>query len=401
MLIPTSRPSPSGQIFAKAMLLYESGDNQGARALCRKIEAADSRFGGAHYLLGLIALAEESFSEAGRRLDRAIALTPDIPALHHQRARARKGMKRWAQAIADFDAALALAPNFAEAWILRGDCWRELKKPGEAADSYVCAIEHGADSAALRFTIGELLRESGRKGEAATHYRQARILDPEDKFGAGLALATLENSAVPPEATKAHIRALFDHFAQRFDQTLRGDLAYRGPEIIKAAIETLETTDLRILDLGCGTGLCGEAIRPFAKTLDGVDLSPLMIEKAAKRGIYDYLEAGEAVEFLNASQAKYELIVAGDVLVYLGDLDPIFSAAFIALKPGGRFIFTVEESETEAYRLGTTQRFAHSAVYIKEIAKKNSLSLLSIINVSIRQEAKKPVAGLLGILDKL
>jgi predicted TPR repeat methyltransferase len=400
MLIPTSRPSPSGQLFAEAMRLHESGDNEGARALCRKIEAADSRFGGAHYLLGLIALMEERYSEALRRFDKAIAITPGVPALHHQRARARKGMKRWKPAIADFDAALALAPNFAEAWILRGDCWRELKKPSEAADSYLQALEHGSDSAALQFTTAELLRESGRKAEAARHYRQALTLDPEDKFGTGLALSALEGSIVPAEAPQAHIRALFDHFAERFDKTLRGELAYRGPEIIKAAVETLGAKDLSILDLGCGTGLCGEILRPFARRLDGVDLSSRMIEKAAERGLYESLCAEDAVEYLRANQAKYDLIAAGDVLVYFGDLMPVLSAAFVSLKPGGRFIFTVEKSEGEAYRLGTTQRFAHSSPYIEETAQTAGFTLLSLFAVSTRQEAGAPVPGSLVILEK-
>ncbi len=387
-------------MFAEAMRLYESGDNEGARALCRKIEAADSRFGGAHYLLGLIALTEERYSEALRRFDKAITITPGIPALHHQRARARKGMKRWKPAIADFDAALALAPNFAEAWILRGDCWRELKKPSEAADSYLRAIEQGSDSAALRFTTAELLRESGRKVEAAEHYRQALALDPDDKFGAGLALAALEGSIVPAEAPKAHIRALFDHFAERFDKTLRGDLAYKGPEIIKAAVEALEAKELSILDLGCGTGLCGEALRPFAKNLDGVDLSSRMIEKAAERGIYDRLEAGDAIEFLNAHASEYDLIAAGDVLVYFGDLKPVFAAAFAALAPGGRLIATVEKGEGEGYGIGAEQRFSHSKAYVDQMAKESGFSILSTIDVSTRQEAGRPVLGLFFILEK-
>ena len=67
------------------------------------------------------------------------------------------------------------------------------------------------------------------------------------------------------------------------------DLGYRAPQILRSLAEMLMIGldgPLDILDLGCGTGLAGEAFKSLARRLDGIDLSPLMIERAKGRGIY-------------------------------------------------------------------------------------------------------------------
>ena len=74
-----------------------------------------------------------------------------------------------------------------------------------------------------------------------------------------------------------------------------GQLGYAAPQILLdlAAMVMPGRERLSILDLGCGTGLAGAAFRPLAARLDGIDLSPAMIEKARARGIYDHLAVAD------------------------------------------------------------------------------------------------------------
>src|SRR5439155_27388275 len=104
-----------------------------------------------------------------------------------------------------------------------------------------------------------------------------------------------------------------------------------------------------ILDAGCGTGLCGEHVRPFARRLVGVDLSLEMLKRAGVRKLYDDLILGELTAFVGAAPAAWDLVVSADTLVYFGDLAPVMAAALRGLRPGGHLVFTVDRaSEAEA-----------------------------------------------------
>ena len=111
-------------------------------------------------------------------------------------------------------------------------------------------------------------------------------------------------------------RRLFDSYANRFDHHLQQNLDYHVPEQMVAAVSALwDGKPLDVLDLGCGTGLCGPLVRPMARTLSGVDLSPAMIEMAKKRGIYDHLEIGNLIDSMKLSTGKHDLLLCTDVLI--------------------------------------------------------------------------------------
>ena len=102
---------------------------------------------------------------------------------------------------------------------------------------------------------------------------------------------------------------------------------------------------MRVLDLGCGTGLAGAAFRSRAAYLSGVDLSPAMIEKARARDIYDALAVGDLETALAQEGPAFDLILAADTLVYLGDLAPVFGVIATHLSPDGYFLFTAEAQD--------------------------------------------------------
>jgi predicted TPR repeat methyltransferase len=141
--------------------------------------------------------------------------------------------------------------------------------------------------------------------------------------------------------------------------------------------------------------------RTKAKHLDGVDLSPAMIEKAQARGIYDNLQVGDLQTALSAPGPHYDLILAADTLVYLGDLTTVFHAAYARLAPEGYFLFTVEKAQGGGFELGPKRRWRHSEAYLRRLAAQAGLGVVGLVAATPRHEAKRPVEGFAVALARL
>ena len=186
--------------------------------------------------------------------------------------------------------------------------------------------------------------------------------------------------------------------------------AYRAPALLLAAITdhcARRGRRLRfgaVLDLGCGTGLAGAAIRPVCDWLVGVDLSPAMIAKARQKGLYDRLETAEIGAFMAAeldAAPRYHLILATDVLPYVGDLAPIMTQAASLLYAGALFGFTVETHAGEGIALGEKLRYAHSEANVREAVVAAGLVLHALEHASTRDEGRAPVPSLVAIAGRV
>lgn len=268
---------------------------------------------------------------------------------------------------------------------------------GAAEDLARQALEIAPGFAAAWFALGEAQEAQGRRAEAAQAYGRAAALRPDDPFGAGARQARCAG-ATPDGLAPAYVRALFDDYAGRFDAHLTGALAYRGPALLRAA--TGERRFAQALDLGCGTGLSGEAFRDLCDRIDGCDLSPAMIAKARAKGIYDSLEADDLLAFLGRRPAgRCDLALAADVFVYLGDLAPVFAACARALRPGGLFAFTVQAVEGGAWRLLDDLRFGHSRAWLAGVLAEAGFSA-RIEEVSSRRDRGRDVPGFLVVATR-
>ena len=193
----------------------------------------------------------------------------------------------------------------------------------------------------------------------------------------------------------------FDSFADVFDAKLVGVLGYDVPEKLCSAVRRITPAGRKYiaLDAGCGTGLCGPLLRPFVNRLTGVDLAPKMLEQAAKRGVYDELLREELISFLNRSPRRFDLIVAADVAIYIGDLLPVFTAAANAIQPGGLLAFSTEFWSGDSYRLQPSGRFAHSPAYVRSLAAPHFHEQICESS-TIRLEAGSRVPGHLFVFVK-
>jgi predicted TPR repeat methyltransferase len=158
-----------------------------------------------------------------------------------------------------------------------------------------------------------------------------------------------------------------------------------------------------MLDLGCGTGLSGEAFRPLVEWMEGVDLSPGMIEQARRKNLYDRLDTGDLTESLDKhlrADARFNLIVAADVFVYCADLTLIATMAADLLADAGLFAFTVETHEGGGVVLGPKLRYAHGERHVRDALEAAGLAVLRLQPVSTRMEAGERVPGLLIVASR-
>ena len=271
-----------------------------------------------------------------------------------------------------------------------------------AADLFEQALERAPSWAAAWFALGETREKLGDLDGAAAAFGATVAVDPADAHGAAARLALIGHRGVPNVLPQAYVARLFDDYAPRFDKHLTKNLFYRGPALIGAALDAVAPGRrfASAVDLGCGTGLVGEALRGRIDYLTGVDLSPAMIAKARERGVYDRLIVGDATALLMCEPlGVFDLIVAADALVYVGDLAPLFDAAGPALVADGLFAFSVETFVGDGFRLEPTMRFAHARSYVEATASDSGLRPLLVQSAWARREAGADVPGLICVFE--
>lgn len=263
------------------------------------------------------------------------------------------------------------------------------------------ALAATPDDAALHLRLAGALRMARDDVGAAVAARRSFAIDGNE--AAGYFLAGIGDGTVPARTPDSVVTALFDQYAATFDQHLVGRLRYRAPEVVAAAVRAARGADTApgdILDAGCGTGLAAPFLRPFARRLDGIDLSPRMIEAARAKGLYDALDVAELIAALAARPARYDAIVACDVIVYFGDLGPVFTAAHAALRPGGLLAFSAERGEGTGWRLLPEGRYAHAPAYVAATAATTGFALRAAEPAVLRTEAGADVTGIVTVLAR-
>ena len=244
---------------------------------------------------------------------------------------------------------------------------------GESVDAVLAARALGDDQSDLLEAAATLLARA-RRPEAALCVARRRLELAPSSASARYLVQVLSDAAAITRCPPEYVAEGFDALADHFDAKLVGLLGYDVPEklcaMAGAALPPGGVSEA--LDAGCGTGLCGPLIRPLAARLTGVDLSPRMLERAEIRNVYDVLACGDLVAFLARAERRFDLIVAADVFIYLGDLAPVFAAAAAALRPGGVLAFSTELLAPAAagpahagYLAMPTGRFAHAPAYVR------------------------------------
>ena len=385
---------------------HAAGDLAGAEARYAAVLSATPGNADALNLLGVVAQQRGDLPRALALIGRALSLQPGSPVFLASMGGALAAAGRLEEAVRALRAALQRRPKDAISLRNLGQALCALGQPAAALAPLRRAVGLQPDRAEPQLALAHACREAGDLAGAVAAARAALPLAgaAELRDQAEFFLAALGQGAVPARAPAAYVRDLFDQYAPRFEAALAGRLDYRTPRELAALLaEAGVTADAsrRVLDLGCGTGLSGQALAPFAARLEGLDLSPRMLAEAARSGLYAALHEADLLDFLPAHPAAFDLVAAADVLNYLGALGTALAALAAALVPGGIAAFSVELAEEGAdVVLGEGMRFRHAAGPLLAQCAAAGLRVLAQRRAVLRQERGQPVAGLLLVLRR-
>ena len=270
----------------------------------------------------------------------------------------------------------------------------------EAIQSFQRVLAIQPDEAVAHAYLSRLFISDNDLPQATRHLRHYLRLVPEDHIGARMLLAYTGAEAVPERPAPAYLTRLYDNYAASYDQKLVNSLRYQCPQLIRAALERHCRDKVAILDLGCGTGLCGQAVSSMASRLDGVDLSPQMLAKARQRAVYNELAVGDLYPFLEKKAGCYDVIVAAGVFEHIGDPRHVFRAAFGALRDSGLFVFTAEDNPTQKLSVNSSGYYMHGRAYLAERATQCGFAVSSLESATLRFDNDAPVRGLCVVLSK-
>jgi predicted TPR repeat methyltransferase len=316
------------------------------------------------------------------------------------RVRALIAADRPHEAVAVAREAAVLHPSAATAIVALGDALLAAGHVATAIGEFQRALRIDPDLAPARFALGTAWLAAGEAEKAAEAFAEIAPEDAPPQLEAKL--AEIEAMKARARSDARYVRHLFDQFSHDYDARMIAQLGYGAPLILRdlAGLIGLQGP-LAILDLGCGTGLAGVAFSELAARLDGIDLSPRMIEKAKARGLYDALHVGDIEATLHDAGRIYDLILAADTLVYLGDLAPVLRGGAAALVERGHFLFTVERKDGDGFELGPKRRWRHSETYLRAEAERAGFDVAGFLACTPRTEAGAPVEGYAVALAKL
>jgi predicted TPR repeat methyltransferase len=357
-----------------------------------------------HFNLGVMAQEQNKLDDAVNCYTCAINASPNYAAAHANLAYVLRRQNRTRESVESYKRALQLLPDDPQILLNYGIALQAEKRSQDAATSYRSAIRLKPDYADAYFTLGHLLFEQGQAEEASKMFEAGLRYAPGNDI-ARYFLAAFRGNAAPSAAPPTYVQSLFDGYAEGFDKSLVDELGYHIPVAISQAVREVidqSPSGYRVLDLGCGTGLVGKRFRDIAESLTGVDLSPKMIEKCRSENTYDLLYVDEVVNFLRSRVNAYDLAVAADVFIYIGELSSVFTAASNALEHRGLFAFSIEAAnEDETYTLHSHLRYAHSIGYIQRLSAIHGFEELVSRRTVIRTEGGKPVNGYVVVLRNL
>lgn len=429
----SSHPTYAAAFNNLGTVFYAQGKLSDAITAYRNAIAQEPTFIDAYYNLGLALGKHDQLDEAIAVYQQLLQLSPEHVAARFHLASTYMRHEKLKEAIAEFILIEKKEPHHFETQSNLAACYLKNSAFMDAKNHYKKALELMPNDSQILFNLGVIDTQLGNIDSAIQFYQKALQIQP-DLFAAhnNLGTAFLAKQHIPfalhhfeaaaklqPEnkslqytikalsqnqqllsAPTDYVKSLFDSYADHYDEHLMNALEYKIPAHFQRALTKLQPASWDILDLGCGTGLCGTIAKPFAKKLMGVDLSEKMLDIARDKNIYDTLECDEFNAFLSKPRTAFDLIIAGDVLVYMGDLTLLFKNIQKALRAKGMFLFNCEINENEDYKMNQSGRFSHQKKYIEILAKKNDLAVIHYEKAVTRMQNNEPVYGHIFVLQR-
>src|SRR3954447_16373493 len=387
-------PDHADALHFSGVLAHQQGQPERAVALIERSLELEAGHADWHSNLGIVLQESLSLDAAAGSYRRAIALDPRHANAHNNLGVVLRARGSAGEAEAAYRAAIEIDPEHSDAYHNLGVLLNSQQRSHEAAMCFSKVITLRPAHPEARKLLALAHCTLGDVDKAVEVFEEWLEEEPGNPIALHM-LAACSGRAVPPRASDAYIEATFDSFAASFDAKLE-KLHYRTPTLVTEMLAMAGVAPSRALDVldgGCGTGLCGPLLAPYARQLVGVDLSERMLAQARARNVYDAVVRSELTAYLERSVERYDAIVSADTLVYFGPLEAVVAAAERALRPNGLLIFTVEEQPGDGYALSVNGRYRHARAYIERTLA--AVGFETVVEpAELRLEAGDPVAGL-------
>jgi len=400
----TARPLAAGGnlagVVALAARLHEEHHLDEAARLYEQILDTDPDLVEVVHLLGVLRAQQGRHVAAAALLEQAVRIEPTLDRLMAL-GEVSFTLGRWARAVDCFARAAEVAPDHPEPLRNLGHAWFAQDRFIEAAATYRRLLGRHPEDANAWSALGFTLVHLDLADAAARSFALAVRHDPSDEEARHL-LAALRGRTTR-RAPDDYVRGLFDRYADRYDRHLQTRLRYRVPDLLRGLVDDVlapAAGSLRIADLGCGTGLAGEALADRARRLVGVDLSPRMLERCRRRACYHELVEASIEAWLEATDERFDLALGADVFIYVGALDRVLPGIREVLVPGGTLAFSTECAHGADYELRPSGRYAHSLPYLDRLAREAGLELVERRPTGIRVGRGRPPPGHLTLLRR-
>lgn len=346
------------------------------------------------YLLGKLLCEEKYYNEADKHFELIVSLSPDtltnIIKIYLDTNQFQLAKKYAERLLEHHPADTELLYNL-------GVIESKLNLPLSASHYYQILLKFKPDHFPSLNNLGVIYLEQQNISAATHFFERAHALQPNDE-PLRYTLNALSGKQNYTKAPQKHVKELFDQYADHFEDHLRHDLNYQTPEKLLALYhQYINRNGVDILDLGCGTGLCGALFKPFAKTLIGIDLSTKMLDLAKQKNCYDDVFEFEIIDYLKSTKQTFDLIFAADVLPYFGDLTDFMSLCRQRLKPNGTLLFSAEICFLKNFQLQKTGRFSHATPYIEKLVSKH-FEIICKKQTNVRTQKQQAVENSLFLL---
>jgi predicted TPR repeat methyltransferase len=415
-------PHALSLLMCRAELRLQNGEPLGGADDAAAVVIANPAHAPAKALLGVALIQLGRFAEAVSCLREAVAAEPRHPAFREALAQAFERDDDRDAAMATLEQGISLMPG--SVGLRVAAIMTALRKRDHVAAARLAEAARLAGVADARVfgLLGHSNSLLGRPEEASGAYEEALKLAPEDPYVRYLVAAS---GTLPPgpRAPSAYLETVFDGYASHFDAHLIS-LGYRIPGLIRAALLEHRPA-LRsggaigpMLDLGCGTGMVGVVVSDLrVERLVGIDLSARMLDQARAKQVYAELRqqdievalaidgGGAADGGAGSAGETWDVIVAADSLCYFGQLDGVLAGAHAALRPGGLFVFSVEElvdarAPQIPWRLGPLGRYQHDAGALEAVAVAAGFTRLALRREILRHDRGTEIDGLILVLAR-
>ena len=136
----------------------------------------------------------------------------------------------------------------------------------------------------------------------------------------------------------------YDEWANGYDDDL-ASWSYQAPTVVAEIVVSRDHTAGSVLDVGCGTGLVGRAlrVRGFAGQILGLDISQASLEIARQSGAYGSVEHADLQQRLPLQDDSVDVLVCVGVMTYLPEVERVWREFARVARPGGLVVATQRE----------------------------------------------------------